>query len=39
MTFYPGSGLEEFNPEDWDYKLGELITIKRDDENEKDSIC
>lgn len=31
-TFYPGSGMEEFTPEEWDYKLGELINLpqKRD---------
>lgn len=27
MTFYPGCGYEEFTPEEWDYKLGELIKI------------
>ena len=27
MTFYPGSGLEEFTPEKWDEKLGELIVL------------
>ena len=27
MTFYPGSGLEEFEPEEWDYKLGSLIDL------------
>lgn len=27
MTFYPGSGFEEFTPDEWDYKLGELIDI------------
>ena len=26
-TFYPGSGMEEFTPEEWDYKLGELIKL------------
>lgn len=25
LTFYPGSGLEEFKPQEWDYKLGNLI--------------
>lgn len=27
LTFYPGSGFEEFEPEEWDYKLGELIKL------------
>ena len=29
MTLYPGSGLETFQPEEWDYKLGEWIDLKR----------
>lgn len=35
MTFYPGSGMEEFNPEEWDYTLGEWITLPKE---EKDNI-
>lgn len=27
LTFYPGSGLEAFQPEEWDYKLGSLINL------------
>lgn len=27
MTFYPGSGLEEFSPEDWDIVLGDWIDL------------
>lgn len=27
ITFYPGSGLEEFTPETWDDRLGELIIL------------
>ena len=27
LTFYPGSGMEEFSPEEWDYKLGEWIEL------------
>ncbi len=27
MTFYPGSGMEEFTPEEWDYTLGEWIEL------------
>ena len=27
LTFYPGCGLEEFTPEEWDYKLGEWIKL------------
>lgn len=29
FTFYPGSGLEEFNPEEWDYKLGDMLDLKK----------
>jgi len=27
LTFYPGSGLEEFTPVEWDYRLGEMIQL------------
>lgn len=27
-TFYPGSGLEEFTPEEWDTRLGDLIDLR-----------
>ena len=27
LTFYPGSGMEEFRPEEWDYKLGEELRL------------
>lgn len=27
LTFFPGSGMEEFNPEAWDLKLGQLIEL------------
>ncbi len=27
MTFFPGDGLERFDPEEWDYRLGEWITL------------
>ena len=29
LTFYPGSGVEEFSPEIWDYKLGEWMTLPK----------
>lgn len=29
MTFYPGSGFEEFDPEEWDVRLGEMIALPR----------
>lgn len=29
MTFYPGSGLEEFDPEEWDERLGSWIELPR----------
>lgn len=27
MTFFPGNGYEAFEPEEWDYKLGEWIKL------------
>ncbi len=27
LTFYPGSGFEEFTPDEWDYKLGNYIIL------------
>ena len=27
LTFYPGSGFEEFTPSKWDYKLGDMLDI------------
>lgn len=27
LTFYPGSGLEKFSPEEWDYTFGSWINI------------
>lgn len=27
FTFYPGSGMEWFDPIEWDYKLGDLLTL------------
>ena len=38
LTFYPGAGFEEFTPEEWDYKLGEMLKLpdkKISDKNEK----
>lgn len=32
-TFYPGSGFEEFTPEEWDRKLGNLIDLSLLDES------
>ena len=26
-TFYPGSGMEDFRPLSWDYKLGNLLKL------------
>ena len=28
LTFYPGSGFEEFNSYEWDYKIGNLLDLK-----------
>lgn len=25
LTFYPGGGMEEFTPQEWDYELGKMI--------------
>ncbi|MBQ6718906.1 MAG: glycosyl transferase [Oscillospiraceae bacterium] len=27
LTFYPGCGFEEFHPEEWDMRLGEMIQL------------
>lgn len=27
ITFFPGAGLEEFQPEEWDYKIGQWIKL------------
>jgi hypothetical protein len=27
LTFFPGSGMEEFTPAEWDYKLGSWIKL------------
>ena len=35
LTFFPGGGYEEFTPEEWDYKLGDLINIEGVRNNEK----
>lgn len=29
LTFYPGSGFEEFNPEIWDNKIGKLLVLPK----------
>lgn len=29
MTFFPGDGLEKFEPEEWDYKLGEWLKLPK----------
>ena len=29
LTLYPGNGWEEFEPLDWDYKLGEWINLNQ----------
>lgn len=30
ITFFPGGGMEAFQPEEWDYKLGEMIKLPID---------
>lgn len=27
LTLYPGSGFEEFEPKEWDYKIGDMIKL------------
>ena len=29
LTFYPGSGMEEFTPEKWDFELGSWLTLQK----------
>lgn len=38
LTFYPASGFEKFEPEEWNYKMGEMLELpkkKISDDNEK----
>ena len=35
LTFFPASGLERFEPEEWDEKLGKLIDLSRVEEFNK----
>lgn len=30
LTFFPASGLENYEPAEWDYKLGEILTLPRE---------
>lgn len=30
LTFYPGSGFEEFTPEEWDYRLGSWLQLPKE---------
>ena len=34
-TFYPGNGLEEFSPEEWDRKLGNMIDLDLSNTNKR----
>lgn len=34
-TFYPGTGLEEFEPEEWDEKIGEMLVLPQEKDDEK----
>ncbi|MEE0912221.1 MAG: ATP-grasp fold amidoligase family protein [Paludibacteraceae bacterium] len=29
ITFYPASGIGVFSPQEWNYKLGELISLPK----------
>jgi len=33
LTFFPGSGLENFQPEEWDIRLGEWLQLPKDFSN------
>lgn len=33
FTFYPGAGLTEFEPKEWEYRIGDLIHLKSDFNN------
>ena len=35
MTFYPGGGMERFTPEEWDKRLGDMITLPNEKSGEK----
>ena len=35
LTFYPNGGYEKFDPEEWDYKIGNLINLEGVRNNEK----
>lgn len=35
LTFYPNGGFGKFSPEEWDYKLGNLINLEGVKDNEK----
>ncbi len=35
LTFYPGGGFEEFDPEIWDDKLGKLIKLPEDNGDDR----
>ena len=35
MTFFPGSGFEEFKPEEWDKKIGDMIDLSLVGKDEK----
>lgn len=37
LTFYPGSGWEEFNPEEWDLKLGNMLELPKEKREEKNA--
>ena len=30
MTFYPGAGLEQFEPDEWDRALGDMLDLPKD---------
>lgn len=30
LTLYPGAGYEEFEPEEWDYRIGNMIKLLKD---------
>lgn len=35
LTFFPGNGFEEFRPEEWDYKIGDMLKLPKEKKIEK----
>lgn len=35
VTFFPGAGMEEFEPEEWDYKIGNMLILPEIEEKDE----